>query len=108
MDRDRQLGGQPLRFFTRSRSNAKSPRKTKLRSALTLSNLPLPPPSLQGMFRPAMLRPMGLPERVNVIAWGLSLERPTMIKYGIPNIRDLFGPKVDLNIITHNPIARFE
>ena len=34
-----------------------------------------------GMFRPEMLRPMGLPEGVRVIAWGLSLERPTMIKY---------------------------
>lgn len=47
-----------------------------------------------GMFRPEMLRPMGLPEDVNVIAWGLSLERPTMILYGIDNIRDLFGHKV--------------
>jgi len=28
-----------------------------------------------GMFRPEMLRPMGLPEDVRVIAWGLSLER---------------------------------
>jgi hypothetical protein len=28
-----------------------------------------------GMFRPEMLRPMGLPEDVQVIAWGLSLER---------------------------------
>lgn len=28
-----------------------------------------------GVFRPEMLRPMGLPEDVNVIAWGLSLER---------------------------------
>jgi hypothetical protein len=27
------------------------------------------------MFRPEMLRPMGLPEDVNVIAWGLSLVR---------------------------------
>lgn len=32
-----------------------------------------------GIFRPEMLQPMGLPEDVNVIAWGLSLERPTMI-----------------------------
>lgn len=47
-----------------------------------------------GMFRPEMLRPMGLPEDVNVIAWGLSLERPTMILYGIDNIRDLFGHRV--------------
>lgn len=28
-----------------------------------------------GMFRPEMLLPMGLPEDVRVIAWGLSLER---------------------------------
>ena len=39
-----------------------------------------------GIFRPEMLIPMvnffyqkGLPKDVNVIAWGLSLERPTMI-----------------------------
>lgn len=32
-----------------------------------------------GIFRPEMLKPMGLPDDVNVIAWGLSLERPTMI-----------------------------
>ena len=47
-----------------------------------------------GVFRPEMVRPMGLPDDVGVIAWGLSLERPTMIKYGISNIRDLFGHKV--------------
>lgn len=60
-----------------------------------------------GMFRPEMLRPMGLPEDVRVIAWGLSLERPTMIKYRIENIRDLFGHKADLNKQRHAPIARF-
>ncbi|TNV83999.1 hypothetical protein FGO68_gene16358 [Halteria grandinella] len=32
-----------------------------------------------GVFRPEMLRPMGLPEDVSVLGWGLSLERPTMI-----------------------------
>lgn len=61
-----------------------------------------------GVFRPEMLLPMGLPSDVSVIAWGLSLERPTMIKYGIKNIRDLFGPKVKLDIIQTNPIARFD
>lgn len=59
-----------------------------------------------GMFRPEMLRPMGLPEGVNVIAWGLSLERPTMILYGIDNIRDLFGHKVSLTMVRKNPICR--
>jgi hypothetical protein len=42
-----------------------------------------------GMFRPEMLEPMGLGPEVRVIAWGLSLERPTMIKYGIDNIREV-------------------
>jgi len=49
-----------------------------------------------GVFRPEMLRPMGLPEDVNVLGWGCSLERPTMIYYGLNNIRDLFGHKVHL------------
>jgi phenylalanyl-tRNA synthetase alpha chain len=59
-----------------------------------------------GMFRPEMLQPMGLPPDVNVIAWGLSLERPTMILYGIDNIRDLFGHKVSLSMVKSNPICR--
>jgi phenylalanyl-tRNA synthetase alpha chain len=49
-----------------------------------------------GMFRPEMLLPMGLPPNVRVIAWGLSVERPTMIKYGVNDIRKLFGHKIDL------------
>lgn len=32
-----------------------------------------------GVFRPEMLIPLGFPPDVNVIAWGLGLERPTMI-----------------------------
>ncbi|KAH7282163.1 hypothetical protein KP509_35G015800 [Ceratopteris richardii] len=59
-----------------------------------------------GMIRPEVLRPMGMPKDVSVIAWGLSLERPTMILYGIDNIRDLFGHKVDLKMIESNPICR--
>uniref|UniRef100_A0A0K0DL13 phenylalanine--tRNA ligase n=1 Tax=Angiostrongylus cantonensis TaxID=6313 RepID=A0A0K0DL13_ANGCA len=58
-----------------------------------------------GMFRPEMLLPMGLPLDVNVAGYGLSLERPTMIRYGINNIRDLFGPKVDLQMIYDGPIC---
>nr|KAG5711785.1 hypothetical protein BaRGS_023549 [Batillaria attramentaria] len=61
-----------------------------------------------GVFRPEMLLPMGLPEDVAVIAWGLSLERPTMIKYGINNIRDLIGPKVNLQMVYDNPICRLD
>ncbi|KAJ3630091.1 hypothetical protein Zmor_027079 [Zophobas morio] len=58
-----------------------------------------------GMFRPEMLEPMGLPSDVRAIAWGLSLERPAMIMYGIDNIRDLVGHKVDLKFIRETPIC---
>jgi len=61
-----------------------------------------------GIFRPEMLLPMGLPENVNVIAWGLSLERPTMIKYGYENIRELVGYKTKISFIQNNPICRFD
>jgi len=49
-----------------------------------------------GIFRPEMLAPMGLPNNVRVIAWGLSLERPTMIHYKYDSIKDLFGEEVKL------------
>ena len=75
-----------------------------------------------GVFRPEMLLPLGLDPKVRVIAWGLSLERyilhlfymvhskgrfirPTMIRYGISNIRDLVGHKVDFDFITTNPLC---
>ena len=80
-----------------------------------------------GMFRPEMyvkppppicpvdadndierLEAMGLPKDLRVYGWGLSLERPTMIKYGISNIRELLGHKVDLNFIQRNPAVRLE
>jgi len=58
-----------------------------------------------GVFRPEMLEPMGLPKDVSVIAWGLSLERPTMIYYNVDNIRDLFGHKVSISTTKKNPIC---
>lgn len=61
-----------------------------------------------GVFRPEMLLPMGFPEDIRVVAWGLSLERPTMIKYGISAIRDLCGHRVNLNFVKTNPICRFD
>lgn len=60
-----------------------------------------------GVFRPEMLKPMGFDEDVTAIAWGLSLERPTMIKYDIKNIHELFGHKVDLKFIKRSKIARY-
>ncbi|KAK0636857.1 phenylalanyl-tRNA synthetase alpha chain [Bombardia bombarda] len=61
-----------------------------------------------GMFRPEMLEAMGLPKDMRVFGWGLSLERPTMIKYGISNIRELLGHKVDLNFVQNNPAVRLD
>jgi len=59
-----------------------------------------------GMFRPEMLVPMNLPEGWSVIAWGFSLERPTMIEYKINEIRKLEGPNVSLDLIENVPICR--
>jgi len=61
-----------------------------------------------GMFRPEMLTPLGIPEGASAIAWGLSLERPCMIKYKIDNIRDLCGHKVDLRMVSENPVCRMD
>jgi phenylalanyl-tRNA synthetase alpha chain len=60
-----------------------------------------------GIFRPEMLRPMGLPEDVSVIAWGLSLERPAMINFECGNIRELLGYKVDFKSVKNAEIIRF-
>lgn len=61
-----------------------------------------------GVFRPEMLLPMGLDPDVTVIAWGLSLERPCMIKCGVDNIRDLVGHKVKVESIQSDPICRLD
>lgn len=61
-----------------------------------------------GMFRPEMLQPMGLPPDLRVYGWGLSLERPTMIRYGVNNIRELLGHKVNLNFVENNPAVRLD
>ncbi|KAB7497658.1 Phenylalanine--tRNA ligase alpha subunit A [Armadillidium nasatum] len=61
-----------------------------------------------GYFRPEMLRPMGLPEDVTVAGWGLSLERPAMIMFGINNIRELVGPRVKMELVLENPLCKIE
>ena len=78
-----------------------------------------------GMFRPEMLEPMGLPKDVRVLGWGLSLERPTMIRlvilqfsptltkvkpfsrYGINNIRTLVGHRVSIEGVEKAAAVRF-
>ncbi|KAI5125060.1 hypothetical protein M0805_007483 [Coniferiporia weirii] len=60
-----------------------------------------------GMFRPEMLEPMGFPKDVRVHGWGLSLERPTMIRYGINNIRTLVGHRVSIEGVEKSAAVRF-
>ena len=50
---------------------------------------------------------MGFPADVRVLAWGLSLERPTMIKYHVSNIRELFGHRFNLAKSAAAPICRY-
>jgi phenylalanyl-tRNA synthetase alpha chain len=61
-----------------------------------------------GMFRREMLDPMNIPANVKVHGFGLSLEQPTMIKYGFKNIRDLVGPKVDIKMVQESPMCRLD
>mmetsp|Transcript_104427 Transcript_104427/g.207410 ORF Transcript_104427/g.207410 Transcript_104427/m.207410 type:complete len:500 (-) Transcript_104427:116-1615(-) len=49
-----------------------------------------------GVFRPEMLLPMGLPEDVTVIAWGIGLERTAARMYSIRGIRELFSHEQDV------------
>ncbi|RYP45349.1 hypothetical protein DL768_008286 [Monosporascus sp. mg162] len=61
-----------------------------------------------GMFRPEMLESMGLPRDMKVYGWGISLERPTMIRFGISNIRELLGHKVNLSFVETSPAVRLD
>ncbi|KAJ2551234.1 Phenylalanyl-tRNA synthetase, beta subunit, cytoplasmic [Coemansia sp. RSA 1933] len=61
-----------------------------------------------GMFRPEMLRPLGLEEGVQVAGFGLSLERPTMLMYDIKDIRELVGHGVDLGFVKSGPACRLD
>mmetsp|Transcript_5612 Transcript_5612/g.15749 ORF Transcript_5612/g.15749 Transcript_5612/m.15749 type:complete len:499 (-) Transcript_5612:188-1684(-) len=49
-----------------------------------------------GVFRPEMLLPMGLPEDVTVVAWGIGLERTAARMYGIRGVRELFSHEQDV------------
>lgn len=61
-----------------------------------------------GVFRPEMLEPLGFPPNVNVIAWGLSLERPTMIYYNVQDIREMVGSGVEIKTVRQNPFCIFK
>ena len=59
------------------------------------------------MSRPEMLEAMELPKGLRVHRWGLSLERPTMIRYAVSDIGELLGHKVDLGFVQTNAAVRF-
>ena len=58
-----------------------------------------------GVFRPEMLVPMGFPNDICALGFGLSLERPTMIRYKYSDIRSLTGQRVDIADVHRDPIA---
>lgn len=58
-----------------------------------------------GVFRPEMLLPMGLPEDVTIIAWGIGLERTAARMYGIRGIRELFSHEQDLADTRKRPVS---
>lgn len=60
-----------------------------------------------GIFRPEMLIPMGWPEDITVIAWGLSLERPAMLQFKCSNIRELCGHKVNAKWVKNCSLINF-
>ncbi|MBI5355564.1 MAG: hypothetical protein HZB68_03870 [Candidatus Aenigmarchaeota archaeon] len=50
-----------------------------------------------GMFRPETLLPLGI--KCPVIAWGLALERLAMLIHGFSDIRQVFGPQADIQML---------
>jgi phenylalanyl-tRNA synthetase alpha chain len=58
-----------------------------------------------GMFRPEMLQPMGLPEDVTVVAWGIGLERWAALLYNVKSIKELFSFQQDINGSKKNPVC---
>lgn len=55
-----------------------------------------------GMFRPEMLRPLGI-EKSQVLAWGIGIGRLAMLKLGITDIRMLYSE--DLNWLRKEPLV---
>ncbi len=57
-----------------------------------------------GMFRREVLEPHGIDEDVEVMAWGLALERLLMLIYGFEDIRDVHGTLCDLELLREVPV----
>ncbi len=54
-----------------------------------------------GIFRPEVTEPLGI--KCPVLAWGLSLERPIMLKLGLSDIRQLCY-RNDLKLLRDVPL----
>jgi len=57
-----------------------------------------------GMFRREVLEPHGIDDDVEVMAWGLALERLLMLTYGFEDIRDVHGTLCDLELLGEVPV----
>ncbi|MFP4633168.1 MAG: phenylalanine--tRNA ligase subunit alpha [Halobacteriales archaeon] len=57
-----------------------------------------------GMFRREVLEPHGVDDDVEVMAWGLALERLLMLIYGFEDIRDVHGTLCDLELLREVPV----
>jgi phenylalanyl-tRNA synthetase alpha chain len=57
-----------------------------------------------GMFRREVLEPHGIDDDVEVMAWGLALERLLMLTYGFEDIRDVHGTLCDLELLREVPV----
>lgn len=58
-----------------------------------------------GIFRPEMLLPMGIPEDVTVVAWGIGLERTAARMYNTKGIRELFSHEQDMAETRKRPVS---
>ncbi|KAJ9113233.1 hypothetical protein QFC22_006072 [Naganishia vaughanmartiniae] len=61
-----------------------------------------------GMFRTEFVQVAGIPEGVRVLGFGLSLERPFLLRYAMNDIRQLVGHKSDINFIRNAPAVRMD
>ncbi|MGK2230392.1 MAG: phenylalanyl-tRNA synthetase alpha chain, partial [Methanobacteriota archaeon] len=57
-----------------------------------------------GMFRREVVEPHGIDDDVEVMAWGLALERLLMLIYGFEDIRDVHGTLCDLELLREVPV----
>merc|ERR1711933_535149 len=58
-----------------------------------------------GVFRPEMILPMGVPEDVSVIAWGIGVERWAALLYNVRSVKELFSFQQDIDASKRNRLC---